>query len=233
MRERLNELKKNHGLPDAAPDQLAKLLRLVASDPTAPTTVTDPDQAVDAHIADSLTGLEIGALRNAKRIADLGAGAGFPGLVLAAALPQAHVSLVESLNKKCAFLERAAGEMGLTNVDVVNARAEEWTAGATSNDAITVRAVAPLNVLLEYGAPLLEDRGALVAYKGQRDPGEERDADFAADELGLELQEIHQVEPFKRADHRHLYVYLKVRDTPEKFPRRAGMARKRPLSSKG
>ena len=227
--KRLQELAERYALPEAAPAQLQDLLQLIAEDDTAPTTVREPRQGVDAHVADSLSGLEVEALRSAGTIGDLGAGAGFPGLVLAAARPQARVALVESLSRKCAFLERAIERLGLANAEVVCARAEEWE---TTNEAITVRAVAPLNVLAEYAAPLLEPGGTLVAYKGVRDASEERDADAAAEVLGLELADIHRVEPFAGAENRHLYVYLKVRETPERFPRRAGMARKRPLSAK-
>lgn len=232
VERRLAELAGRYALPDGASAQLAALLDLVAEDDTAPTTVRDPGRGVDAHIADSLTGLDIEALRSASRIADLGAGAGFPGLVLAAALPASHVVLVESLNRKCAFLARAIERMELANAEVVCARAEEWREGIGTADVVTVRAVAPLNVLAEYAAPLLVDGGRLVAYKGVRDAAEEGDAAAAAEQLGLELDDIRAVDPFRGADHRSLYVYLKVRETPAKFPRRAGMARKRPLSTR-
>ena len=163
MSARLSELAAQYGLPDDAVPRLEALLALVAEDETAPTTVRDPERAVDAHVADSLTGLEIDVLRRAGRIADLGAGAGFPGLVLAAALPDARVALVESLGRKCAFLERAVERMRLANADVVCARAEEWSEGVGTIDVVTVRAVAPLNVLAEYAAPLLVLGGHLVA----------------------------------------------------------------------
>lgn len=229
---RLTALAERHALPGDAPARLTALLELVAEDETAPTTVREPERAVDVHVADSLSGLEVEALRGARRIADLGAGAGFPGLVLAAALPAAEVVLVESLGRKCAFLGRAIERMGLANAGVVCARAEEWAEGIGTADVVTVRAVAPLNVLGEYAAPLLVGGGRLVAYKGVRDQGEERDAAAAAAHLGLELAEVLAVDPFPGADHRHLYVYLKVRETPSRFPRRPGMARKRPLSSR-
>src|SRR5207244_4805958 len=96
---------------------------------TAPTTVGSQAEALDVHIADSLSGLEVPAVREARRIADLGAGAGFPGLVLAAALPDAHVALVESAGRKCAWLERAIAAMGLVNAQAVNVRAEAWPEG--------------------------------------------------------------------------------------------------------
>lgn len=230
---RLAELAERYGLPAEAPGQLRRALDLVAEDDTAPTTVRDARQAIDVHVADSLAGLELEALRSAGRIADLGAGAGFPGLVLAAALPAARVALVESLGRKCAFLARAVERTGLTNADVVCARVEEWREGLGSCDAVTARAVAPLAVLVEYAAPLLCDGGLLVAYKGRRDASEERDGVAAAQVLGLEAVAVRPVAPFPGADHRHLYLYSKVRETPVRFPRRAGMARKRPVSSGG
>ena len=228
---RLEELAEQWQLPPEAPQQLATVLRLVEAEPTAITTVRDPAAGVDVHVADSLAALAIDAVRDAARIADLGSGGGFPGLALAAALPATQVTLVESVGKKCAFLRAAADAAGLGNVEVVNARAEAWPAGLDANDVVTARALAPLNVLVEYAAPLLCDRGTLVAWKGRRDPAEEADGAAAAAVLGLESQEPLRVEPFPGAVERHLYVYLKVRETPSGYPRRAGMARKRPITA--
>jgi 16S rRNA (guanine527-N7)-methyltransferase len=184
---------------------------------------------VDSHVADALVGLELDAVRDARRVADLGSGAGFPGLVLAAGLPDARVWLVESSSKKCAFLERAAVAMGLTNVEVVPARAEEWEAGMGRCDLVTARALAPLSVLVEYAAPLLTDGGALVAWKGRRDIGEEADGDAAAEATGLGAATVVPVRPWDGAEHLHLQLYLKVGSTPNRYPRRAGMASKRPI----
>ena len=219
------------GLAPAAAAALERLLDLLESEPTAPTTVRTRDGALDTHLADSLSGLEIAGVRNARRIADLGAGAGFPGLVLAAALPDAHVALIESVGRKCAWLERAIETMGLANAEVVNARAEQWPAGLAANDLVTARALAPLNVLVEYAAPLLVDHGALVAWKGQRDMAEEADGAAAAARLGLEPAQVLRVTPFASARDRHLYLYLKVGPTPNGYPRRPGMASKRPLKA--
>ena len=118
-------------LKDVAPahavQPLARILELQATDPTASTTVRDPAEAVGRHVADSLTALELPVVAGAKRIADLGSGAGWPGLALAAASPDAHVWLVESAIRHCRYLERAVevGELG--NVTVVHSRIEEWT----------------------------------------------------------------------------------------------------------
>jgi 16S rRNA (guanine527-N7)-methyltransferase len=229
VQSRLAELGERAGLPADAPRQLETLLDLVASEPAAITAVRDPTEGVDVHVADSLVALELDAVRTASRVADIGSGGGFPGLVLAAALPDARFSLVESVGRKCSFLERAVAAMGLRNANVVNARAEEWIAGVGANDLVTIRAVAALPVLVEYAAPLLVVGGALVAWKGARGEAEERDGEAAAAVLAMDGPRAHAVRPYPAAEHRHLYLSLKVGPTPNGYPRRAGMARKRPL----
>lgn len=227
---RLADLAQLWELAPDAPEKLRRILDLVQAEPTSITTVRDPERGVDLHVADSLAGLAVPALRSARTIADLGTGGGFPGLALAAVLPHAQVTLVESVGKKCKFLRRAADEVGLNNVEVVNARAEAWHAGLGTQDVVTARALAPLNVIVEYAAPLLDDGGTFIAWKGRRDPSAEADGVAAADIVGLEPADLIPVETsIHGADARHLYVYLKVRETPSQFPRREGMARKRPL----
>jgi 16S rRNA (guanine527-N7)-methyltransferase len=225
----LTELVARFGLPADAGARLGALLRLLTEDPHAPTTVHAPLAVVRDHLADSLVALELGEVRAATRIADLGAGAGLPGLPLAMALPAAQVTLVESNGRKCAFLRRACEACDVANVDVVHARAEEWRAGIGRCDLVTGRALAPLGVVAEYAAPLLAVGGALVAWRGRRDPDDEATAAAAASELGLELGRVLPVAPYPGALHRHLHVLVKTGPTPERFPRRAGMARKRPL----
>ena len=104
--ERLDELAVRHLLAPSARISLAKILEILAADPAAPTTVRDPERAVEVHIADSLSALELPCVADARAIADVGSGAGFPGAVLACALAAADVALVESSARKCAFLER-------------------------------------------------------------------------------------------------------------------------------
>jgi len=228
----LASLVERYALPTAATAPLAALLDALAVDPHAPTTVREPARAVLAHVADSLVALELSDVRSARTIADLGAGAGFPGLALAVALPAAQVALVESVARKCDFIRAAAAAAGLTNVEVVAERAEAWSAGLGTRDLVTARALAPLAVLAEYAAPLLREGGVLVAWKGRRDAEEERDGAAAAAELGLAVEEIRPVRPYPAAEHRHLHVLRKVAPTPARFPRRPGMARKRPLTAK-
>ena len=225
-------LVERYGLPEAAVAQLATLLDVLASDPHAPTTVRAPERAVHVHLADSLVALELPDVRAATAIADLGAGAGFPGLPLAVALPQAQVALVESVARKCAFIRATADAAGLENAEVVCERAEGWRTGIGTRDLVTARALAPLAVLAEYAAPLLRKGGVLVAWKGRRDAQEERDAAAAVAELGLAVEEVRPVHPYRGAEHHHLHVLRKVGPTPERFPRRPGIARKRPLHAK-
>jgi 16S rRNA (guanine527-N7)-methyltransferase len=140
------------------------------------------------------------------------------------------VALVESVGRKGAFMERAIAAMGLANAEVVVARAEEWRDGREACDVVTARALAPLNALLEYAAPLLRESGVLVAWKGRRDPAEERAGAGAAARLGMAVEEVRRVHPFPAAQERHLVVARKIAPTPPGFPRRPGMARKRPLT---
>ena len=220
---------RRFGLVEAAAGRLDRLLDLLAESPDAPTTVTDRATAADVHIADSLAALELVEIRGAATLADVGSGAGFPGLPLAIALPRSRVVLIESTGRKCAFLRRAAAAAGAGNAEVQCSRVEEWEAGREACDAVTARALAPLAVVTEYAAPLLRTGGTLVAWGGRRDAQAERDARAAADVLGLVPQPVVAVRPYPASEHRHLHRFVKLAPTPEGFPRRPGMARKRPL----
>ncbi len=219
-------------------EQIRLLLEALAAEADPHTTVSEPAAALDAHVADALSGLEVEGLARARRIADVGAGAGFPGLALAIALPQAQVDLIESTGRKAAVIARLAQAAKLENARAVTARAEEWGAtpaalggGAGGYDAVTARAVAALPVVVEYAAPLLRPDGLLVAWKGARAREEEQAGARAAALVGLEPVEVRRVVPFEGARDRHLHVFCKISPTPERFPRRPGMAAKRPLGT--
>ena len=228
----LASLAERYGLGVPAVVSLRALLELIVADPHAPTAINDAARAVDDHLADSLVALDLDVVRGAHVAADIGSGAGLPGLALAIALPAAAFTLVESAARKCAFLERAVAASGATNVDVVCARAESWTGGIGRHDLVTARALAPLDVVAEYAAPLLRVGGTLVVWRGQRDPAAEAAAERAAEQLGLTPPGIRPVHPYRAAEHRHLYVYSKVMETPLGFPRRPGAALKRPLGAR-
>jgi 16S rRNA (guanine527-N7)-methyltransferase len=226
---RLEELTFRYGLAVRQREQLVRLLSIISRDERAPTAVRRQEFAVDAHIADSLVALELEVVRSAATIADLGAGAGFPGLALAVALPASELRLVDSQRRKCAFMSAVLAEAGVENARVVCARAEEWGEGVGQNDVVTARALAAQPVVLEYAAPLLRLGGTLVDWRGKRARRDEAEAAAAAEELGLRLLEVRRVQPFAAATDRHLHVYSKVREPPARFPRRAGIARKRPI----
>ncbi|HEY0631267.1 MAG TPA: 16S rRNA (guanine(527)-N(7))-methyltransferase RsmG [Thermoleophilaceae bacterium] len=218
--------------PAATTATVQALLDALAAEPDPPTTVREPAEALDGHIADSLSGLVVPGLRSAKRIVDLGAGAGFPGLALAAALPDAHVALVESTRRKCEVIDRLAVAAGLdARTTPVAVRAEDLAreGGAIAYDAATARALASLPVICEYAAPLLRIGGVLVAWKGARNDEEEAAGGRAASGLGLSDPQVLPVSPFAGTNARHLYVYSKISETPARYPRRAGLAAKRPL----
>jgi 16S rRNA (guanine527-N7)-methyltransferase len=224
-------------LDPAARAALEPIVELLAGDRSAPSSVRTPDDAWRVHVADSLSGLEVDALRAARAIADVGAGAGFPGLPLAVALPEAHIDLIEATARKCEFIERAIGAAALRNARVVCTRAEEWaeaeppTGGRGAYDAVTARAVGRLATLAELASPLLAEGGVLVAWKGRRDPDEETEMDRVADRMGMSREEVRWVGPYAGSRNRHLHALRKTGPTPPELPRRPGMAKKRPLGT--
>jgi 16S rRNA (guanine527-N7)-methyltransferase len=228
---RIEALAERYELRAGSAGQLGSLARLLADDPDAPTSVRDLGKVIDDHLADALVALELSQMRSAFRIVDLGSGAGLPGLPLAIALPETRFALIESSRRKCAFIERALALCGIENAEVVNERIERWGRGLGESDVVTARALAPLDVVVEYAAPLLRVGGTLVAWRGHRDPLAEAAGARAAAELGLRPSEIRSVRPYPEAKHRHLHLMLKVRQTPSRFPRRPGMALKRPLGA--
>ena len=209
---------------------LETVLDQLAAERASVSAVTEPRRAWKVHVEDSLTGLDVGELREAQRIADIGSGAGFPGLVLAVALPDSRVDLIESVGRKCEFMQRAIEAAGITNATVVNARSEELAAGECREtyDAATARAVGRLSTLSELASPLLHDGGVLVAWKGKRDPDEEEQLDRAADKLAMQPQQVLDVGERAGSRHRHLHLVRKAGPTPADLPRRPGMAKKRP-----
>jgi 16S rRNA (guanine527-N7)-methyltransferase len=229
--ERLEQLRAQYDLSLEARERLRVLLDVLADDVHAPSSVVERERAVDVHLADSLSALALDVVRSAGRVADVGAGAGFPGLVLAIALPHAEVALVESTQRKCAFLERARAAIKAENVTVVASRVEAWKEGCDRYDVVTARAVGSLALLCEYAAPLLRVGGSLVAWKGAVSDAESRAGAAASSELGMEPAGVIRTEPYAGCAAHHLYMYAKISNTPNRFPRRPGMAQKHPLGA--
>jgi len=208
---------------------LETILALLAEERASVSSVVDR-RAWKVHVEDSLTGLDIPELRGAKRIADVGAGAGFPGLVLAVALPEAQVDLIESIGRKTAFITRAAKAAGITNASAITARAEDVARGESreSYDVVTARAVGRLSTLAELASPLLKESGVLIAWKGKRDEEEEHQMSRASALLAMRPESILDVGHRAGSEHRHLHVIRKSAATPPNLPRKSGLAKKRP-----
>ena len=192
------------------------------------TSITEREDFFIKHVWDSLAGQKYFACGCCAT--EVGSGGGFPCLPLKICRPDIDFTLIESVSKKCAFLQFACEKLGLEGVKVLNLRAEEAGRGELREkfDVCCARAVARLNTLLEYCAPLVKVGGLFVAYKG--DAGDEiSEAARAADILGMKLAgtEIYQLPDGAGA--RTLAVYKKIRPTPAKYPRGQGKERKNPL----
>jgi 16S rRNA (guanine527-N7)-methyltransferase len=216
-------------LGEAQREQLETVLALLAEERASVSSVVD-ERAWRVHVVDSLTGLEVAELSEAARIADVGAGAGFPGLALAVALPAAEVDLIESVSRKCDFMRRAAAAAGIGNATVRDTRSEDWASsdGREAYDAVTARAVGRLSTLAELASPLLKPTGVLVAWKGKRDEAEEQQLLNASEALAMRPEQILDVGNRAGSQHRHLHVIRKTGPTPPNLPRNPGIAKKRP-----
>jgi len=228
-----------HGLGGEQAAALSRYVELLLGWRKANVTgLTDPVAVVDTLIGDSLALLAVPELRGREGGAwlDLGAGAGIPGIPLAVALPEARITLLDAVAKKCAFLEEAVGVAGLdARAEVVCARSERYAAvgapGREAHDVILARAVSELAVLVELAAPLLAADGLLLASKTRRALREERaGADVAAKKCGLALDSPVPLSA-SPLDEAVCVVYRKVAPAPDWLPRREGMALKRPLTS--
>lgn len=188
------------------------------------------EEDFDKHISDSQEILKYTSLDNC-RIADMGSGAGFPGLILAMHCPTAQFILVESDSKKSAFLETVAQELDLGNVKVVTSRLEKLGHDSyfrETFDIVTARALAALNVLLEYGIPLLKSGGIGWFWKGSKADEEVEQAQKALQVLHTRVESIYWYKLIEQRD-RALVKVVKESPTPAQYPRRTGIPSKRPL----
>ena len=167
----------------------------------------------------------------AERLIDIGSGAGFPALPLAIVLPTLRVTALDATRKKVAFTETATKELGLDNLEAHWGRAEEvahQTDRRGAYDRATVRAVGDLRTVAELALPFLGQGGRLIAFRGEKAAEETGVAGEAFRLLGGKLEQIERIE-LAALSLRYLVVIRKVGETPEKYPRRAGMPKKRPL----
>ena len=194
------------------------------------TAITEPREIVIKHFLDSLSAAR--SVPPAARVIDVGAGAGFPGLPIKIARPAVSLTVLEATRKKCEFLQAMIDELHLTNVLVVNARAEDAAHDPShreSYDVAIARAVAEMPTLLEYLLPFVRIGGVAVAQKSKEAVNDVQHAEFAMTTLGGRLVDIISVRVPELNEARYLVVIEKTAATPGKYPRRAGMPAKRPL----
>lgn len=196
------------------------------------TAVTGEENIVNFHFRDSLGLLAFNEFVDAEIIVDVGSGAGFPGLPLAIARPDKSFTLMEARSRKCDFIDDAVRLLELNNVRSLQSRAEDAARAECRDtfDLAVARAVGSLPVVLEYVLPLLKSGGSALLQRGIREDGDESSAAALAPLLGGRLERIEPSYPYPGSKNLHVWVFSKVMATPERFPRRSGIAKKRPLS---
>ena len=196
----------------------------------------DPDEIILSHVLDSLSCFLHEPLLKAKRLADVGSGGGLPGIPIKIVKADLATTLVESTGKKARFLQHVVDTLSLDSTDIANSRAEDLAriqAHRGTYDAATSRAVARLSVVAEYSVPLLKVGGWVISMKSGLEPEELSEGRRAADALGARVAEIIRV-PMLQAigeKERNLVILEKTRETPAQYPRRPGMAAKKPLGT--
>lgn len=196
------------------------------------TSVDDPEGIRRRHFLDSLTCATITGDLSHKHLIDIGAGAGFPGIPLKILYPRLALTLVESVTKKVNFLRAVLEALSMTDADVLDARAEEvgqMEAHRQQYDWAVARAVAPLNVLVEYLLPLCRPGGHALAMKSDSAQEEAKDAAEAIARLGGAEPQFHPVRLQGRSEASYLVTIEKIAPTPAEYPRRPGRPAKRPL----
>jgi 16S rRNA (guanine527-N7)-methyltransferase len=225
LREEIEALVSRYGLPEEAAETLERHVGLVdwaqgnfvpKQGPSSPARDARRARRFASNmLAESLSGLEVEPVHGARRLADIGSGAGFPGLVLAIALPQARVTLVEKVSEKCSFLRRATAELELENVEVVEGPVQEWSDGVGACDVVTSRKVGRVETMIEWSTPLLAPGGVIALWPGSKNfpEGALESAAGAVDAAGLRLAQVHALESEDNRGKRrlkHLYLYEKV-----------------------
>ena len=196
------------------------------------TAITEPKEVVTKHFIDSRSLLSYGNLPQSAKVADVGSGAGFPGIPLKINREDISLTCLDSLNKRITFLKELCKKLGLSGVECIHARAEE--AGRQPElreqyDVVTARAVANMKLLAEYCLPLVKPGGIFYAMKGPDAFQEAKGAERAVKLLGGEIKEIKEFTLPMTDMHRTIIIIKKIGQTPKLYPRKSAQMAKMPL----
>lgn len=196
------------------------------------TAITEYDDVMKKHFIDSMSLIHAYDISQKKSVIDVGTGAGFPGLVLKIAFPNLQVTLLDSLQKRITFLNAVIGELELQGVSTVHGRAEDFAKPGQlreSFDLCVSRAVANLSTLSEYCLPFVKPNGQFISYKSEKITEEMETAKKAISLLGGKIERQVEFQLPGSDIYRNLFVIHKVKETPKKYPRKAGLPSKEPL----
>ncbi|NMS90760.1 16S rRNA (guanine(527)-N(7))-methyltransferase RsmG [Clostridioides difficile] len=196
------------------------------------TGIEDEKEVYVKHFLDSISAVKNGYIKNGMSIIDVGTGAGFPGLPLKICLDDLELTLLDSLNKRINFLEEVSRELELTNIKFIHGRAEDFGKDEKYRekyDIATARAVAGLPILMEFCVPFVKVGGYFICLKGPNANLELEESKKAIDILGLEFVEKIDVELPEIDLNHNILVFKKVKETPVKYPRKAGKPAKNPI----
>ncbi|RDY23434.1 16S rRNA (guanine(527)-N(7))-methyltransferase RsmG [Romboutsia maritimum] len=196
------------------------------------TGIEDEKEVYIKHFLDSISAVKNGYITDGMSIIDVGTGAGFPGLPLKICLPNLKTTLLDSLNKRINFLQEVSNQLQLDDIEFIHGRAEDFGKDEIYRekyDIATARAVAGLPILMEFCVPFVKVGGHFICLKGPNANLELEESKAAMDALGLEFIEKIDVElPDSELNH-NILVFKKVKNTPDKYPRKAGKPAKAPI----
>ena len=231
----INELSKkiNINLSDEQIEQFYEYMKLLLewNEKINLTAITETNDIILKHFIDSLTILKY--VNEKNNIIDVGTGAGFPGIPIGIIKEKNKITLLDSLNKRILFLEEIIRKLNLKNINTIHGRAEEIGQDKISREKYDIavsRAVANMTTLVEYLLPLVKIGGICICMKGPQVEKELEDAEFAIKEFGGEIDKIEKIKLPNSDMERNIVIIKKVKETPKKYPRKAGTPSKQPLT---